>query len=188
MTSDHQRTADPAAPTSRGLLARPSDLGVHTVPGWWLRVLFAAVALPLLLAGVPEAPWTVLGALLVGLAVWRPRWMTAWVLAGVLVLSSLAEPGTLTLRFLALVAGVHALHVVGSWMLVVPAAARLQPAVLLPSLRRFVLVQVPAQAVAAALLVAAPRAALPVLAAVSGVALLVLVVLLLPPLLRRPPH
>lgn len=167
---------------------RVAALGVRTLPGWSVRALFAAVALTLLLAGVPEGPWTAIGALLVGISVWRPRWMTAWVLAGVLVLSSLVEPGALTLRILALVAGVHALHVLGSWMLAVPAAARLQPAVLFPSLRRFMLIQVPVQAVTVALLVAGQRASFPLLAAVTGVALVALAAMLLPSLLRRPPR
>ncbi|WP_249776480.1 hypothetical protein [Leifsonia sp. C5G2] len=167
---------------------RASSLGVRTLPGWSVRALFAAVALTLLLAGVPEGPWTAIGALLVGVSVWRPRWRTVWVLAGVLVLSSLVEPGTLTLRILALVAGVHALHVLGSWMLAVPSAARLQPAVLLPSLRRLVFIQVPVQAATVALLVAGQRASLPLLAAVAGAALVALAAMLLPPLLRRPPR
>lgn len=163
-------------------------LGVRTVPGWLLRVVFAAIALPLLLAGVPSGPWTAIAALLVGVAVWRPRWLTAWVLIGVLVLSSLVELGTVSVRMLALIAGVHALHLVASWMLVVPPAARLQPTVLLPSLRRFVLVQLPVQVLAVLLLLPGGRAPLPVLAVASGVAVLALVGMLLPPLLRRPPH
>lgn len=162
------------------------DLGVRTVPGWSLRALFAAVGLTLVLAGVPSGPWTAVAALLVGVAVWRTRWLTAWVLIGVLVLSSLVEPGTLTVRMLALIAGTHALHVIASWMLVIPAAARLQPAVLLPSLRRFVLLQIPVQAVAVAVLLPAGRVAVPALAIVSGLAVLALVGMLVPALLRRP--
>ncbi|ANF30854.1 hypothetical protein A0130_03395 [Leifsonia xyli] len=162
------------------------ELGARTVPGWSLRALFAALGLTLVLAGVPSGPWTAIGALLVGVAVWRPRWLTAWVLIGVLVLSSLIEPGTLTVRMLALVAGAHALHVIASWMLVVPAAARLQPAVLLPSLRRFVLLQIPVQVVAVAVLLPTGRVAVPLLAIVSGLAVLALVGMLVPALLRRP--
>ena len=164
----------------------PPDLGVRTVPGWSLRALFAAVGLTLVLAGVPSGPWTAIAALLVGVAVWRPRWLTAWVLIGVLVLSSLIEPGTLTVRMLALIAGAHALHLIGAWMLVVPAAARLQPAVLLPSLRRFVLIQLPVQLAAAAVLLPAGRISVPAFAVLSGLAVLALVGMLVPALLRRP--
>ncbi|WP_431221346.1 hypothetical protein [Leifsonia xyli] len=162
------------------------DALARTVPGWSLRAAFAAVALPLVLVGVPEGPWTAIAALLVGVAVWRPRWLTAWVLIGVLVLSSLVEPGILTLRLLALIAGVHALHLIAAWMLTVPPTARLHPTVLLPSLRRLVLIQVPVQAVAVLILLPPSRASLPLLAIVSGAAVLALVGMLIPPLLRRP--
>lgn len=163
-------------------------LGVLTVPGWSLRALFAAISLPFVLVGVPLGTWTAIAVVLIGLAAWRPRWLTGWVLIGILLLSSLVEPGTLTPRLLGLIAGVHALHVVSGWMLVVPSAARLQPAVLLPSLRRFVLIQVPAQAAAVALLLAARGASSPLLAVLSGLALVAVVALLLPALLRRPPR
>ncbi|MGO4534295.1 hypothetical protein [Leifsonia sp. 2MCAF36] len=162
------------------------DIGTRTLPGWSLRALFAVIAFPLLLVGVPEGPWTAIASLLVGVAVWRPRWLTAWVLMGVLVLSSLVEPGTLTPRLIALIAGVHALHLVGAWMLAVPPAARLQPAVLLPSLRRFVAVQVPVQVAAAVILLPSSRASIPALAIVSGLAVAALVGMLVPPLLRGP--
>ncbi len=162
------------------------DLGTRTVPGWSLRAAFAVVGLTLVLAGVPSGPWTAIGALLVGVAVWRPRWLTAWVLIGVLLLSSLVEPGTLTVRLLALIAGAHALHLLGAWMLVVPRAARLQPAVLLSSLRRFVLIQVPVQLVAVAVMLPAGRISVPAFAVVSGLAVLALVGMLVPALLRRP--
>lgn len=175
-------TAAPARPVTS-----PPELGVRTIPGWWPRVLFAAVALTLILVGVPEGPWTGIAALLIAVAVWRPRWLTAWVLIGLLVLSSLTEPGTLTPRVLGLIAGAHALHLIGAWMLVVPPAARLQPRVLLASLRRFVLIQVPVQAAAVVLLLTR-GAGVPVLAVASGAALLALVAVMLPALLRRVPR
>lgn len=171
-----------------GAPGRTPVVSVRTVPGWAVRILFAVVALTVLFTGVPAAPWTAIGTLLVGVAVWRPRSMTAWVVGGALMLSSLVEPGTLTVRLLVLVAGVHALHVIGSWMLAVPAAARLQPGVLLSSLRRYVLIQVPVQAAAAILLLAGARGPIPVLPVVSGLAIVALAVLLLPSLLRRPPR
>jgi len=166
--------------------AQAPDIGARTLPGWSVRALFAVIALLLLLVGVPEGPWTVIAALLVAVAVWRPRWLTAWVLSGVLVLSSLVEPGVLTVRLLALIAGVHALHLLGAWMLAVPPAARLQPAVLLPSLRRFVLVQLPVQVLAVAILLPAGRASIPALAIASGLSLVGVVAMFVPPLLRRP--
>ncbi|MDR6970666.1 hypothetical protein [Leifsonia shinshuensis] len=166
--------------------ARDHDALSGTVPGWSLRALFAAIGLVLVFVGVPDGPWTAIAALLIGVAVWRPRWLTAWVVIGVLMLSALVEPGTFTPRLLGLIAGVHALHLVAAWMLVVPAAARLQPAVLLPSLRRFVLVQLPVQAAAVLLLLPGARASVPALAILSGIALAGLVGMFVPPLLRRP--
>jgi hypothetical protein len=165
--------------------ANGADLG-FTVPGWSLRVLFAAIALTLALAGVPDGPWPAIAALLTGISIAVPRWLTAWLLIGVLAFSVLLEPGTLSPRVLALIAGVHALHIVASWMLVVPAGARLQPAVLLRSLRRYVLIQVPVQAVAVVVL-ATSHGAVPALAAVSGLAMIAIVAVFVPPLLRRPP-
>src|SRR6185312_14625492 len=68
-------------------------LGVFTIPGWSVRALFAAIALPFVLVGIPVGTWTGIAAVLIGVAVWRPRWFTAWVLIGILLLSSLVEPG-----------------------------------------------------------------------------------------------
>ncbi|WP_285116603.1 hypothetical protein [Leifsonia sp. fls2-241-R2A-40a] len=174
--------------SARPELGGPPALAVVTVPGWSLRALFAAIALPLVLVGVPTGAWTGIAAILVGVALWRPRWLTAWVLLGVLVLSSLIEPGVLTVRLIALIAGVHALHVVAAWMLVVPVTARVQPAVLLSSLRRFVLIQLPVQAAAAVLLLVRAGAGAPVLAIPAGLALAAVVGMLFPALLRRPPR
>ena len=94
--------------------------------------------------------------------------------------------GKLTPRLLALIAAVHVLHVLAAWMLVLPASARVQPAVLLPSLRRLVLIQLPVQAAAVTLLLVARPAAAPWLALVSGAAIVGLVVLLAALLLARP--
>ena len=199
MSRDDARPANGSAPGTGTPVGTPSGsatpapvLGVRTVPAWSVRALFAAIALLLVLVGVPEGPWTGIAALLIGVSVWRPRWLTAWVLIGVLLLSSLVEPGTLTPRLLGLIAGAHALHLLAGWMLALPAAARLQPAVLLPSLRRFAIIQVPVQLAAVALLLLRGGGGIgpsvPVLAVVSGLALAALVGLLLPALLRRAPR
>ncbi|CAM5316458.1 hypothetical protein [Leifsonia shinshuensis] len=161
------------------------DLGL-TVPAWSLRVAFAVVAVPLALTTAPSGMWPTLAVLLTGVAVAVPRWRVAWVLIAVLAFSTLLEPGTLTPRLLALIAAVHVLHVLASWMLVLPAGARLQPAALLPSLRRVVLIQLPVQAAATVLLLVARPAAAPWLAIVSGGAIVGLVALLATLLLARP--
>lgn len=163
----------------------PGDLG-RTAPGWSLRVAFAVVAVPLALTTAPSGPWPVVAVALTAVAVAVPRWRVAWVLIAVLAFSTLLEPGTLTPRLLALIAAVHVLHVLAAWMLVVPASARLQPAVLLPSVRRLVAIQLPVQAAAVVLLVVARPGALPWLAAVSGAAIVGLALLLGSLLLVRP--
>ncbi|MGH1522591.1 hypothetical protein ACRAWC_00215 [Leifsonia sp. L25] len=161
------------------------DLGL-TVPAWSLRVAFAVVAVPLAVTTAPSGPWPAVAVLLTGVAVAVPRWRVAWVLIAVLAFSTLLEPGRLTLRLLAVIAAVHVLHVLAAWILVVPAGALLQPAVLLPSLRRVVLIQVPVQASAIVLLLVARPSAAPWLAVVSGGAIVGLVALLAALLLARP--
>lgn len=162
-----------------------SDLGL-TVPAWSLRVAFAVVAVPLAVSTAPSGPWPALAVLLTAVALAVPRWRVAWVLIAVLAFSTLLEPGTLTLRLLAVIAAVHVLHVLASWMLVLPAGARVQPGVLLPSLRRLVLIQVPVQAAAIVLLLVGHPSAAPWLAVVSGGAIVGLVALLAALLLARP--
>ena len=76
----------PAAGPAGGPAAHA--LGVWTVPGWSLRALFAAIALPFALVGVPLGTWTGIAAALIGvvtIATMRsnafPRWVayTGWV-------------------------------------------------------------------------------------------------------------
>ncbi|MBN9632346.1 MAG: hypothetical protein J0I18_17365 [Actinobacteria bacterium] len=172
---------DRAQPTERA----DADLG-RTLPAWSLRVAFAAVAVPLAWTAPPSGPWSALAVLLTAVAVAVPRWRVAWVLIAVLAFSTLLEPGTVTPRLLALIAAVQLLHVLASWMLVLPPAARFQPAVLLPSLRRFIVIQLPVQAGAVVLLLVARPAVAPWLAMVSGAAIVGLVVLLAAMLLARP--
>jgi hypothetical protein len=174
----------PRTPAERAGLTLPKG----TVPGWALRVVFVAVALCLALVGVPERPWTAIAAVLAGVAVAAPRWMAAWVLIGVLAFTSLVAGGGPSPRLLVLIAGLHALHLLGAWMLVVPAVSRLQPAVLLPTARRFALLQLPVQAAAVVLLLLDRSTPLPQLAMVSGAMMVALVAVLAAPLLRRPPR
>lgn len=161
------------------------DLGL-TVPAWAFRVGFAVVAVPLAVTTAPSGPWPAVAVLLTAVALAVPRWRVAWVLIAVLAFSTLLEPGRLTLRLLAVIAAVHVLHVLAAWMLVLPATAKVQPAVLLPSLRRVILIQFPVQAVAIVLLLVARPASAPWLAVVSGGAIVGLVVLLAALLLARP--
>ncbi len=116
-----------------------------------------------------------------------PRWRTAWVLIAVLAFSALLEPVTgASPRILALIAGAQLLHVLAAWMLAVPARARLEPAVLLPGLRRFIVIQLPVQAVAVAVLSLRHAGGGGLPAIVAGAAVLLLGALVGLLLLRRP--
>ena len=161
-----------------------------TVPGWSIRALFAAIALGLCLVEAAPGFWLSVSILLAAAAVVVPRWLTAWFLIGVLAFTVLLVPtATIGVRALLLVAGLHALHLCGSWMLVVPATALVQPRALWPSARRFLIIQLPVQAatvVALWLSGASRSSSVPFLAAVAGAAVVALVVVLAGPLLRRP--
>ena len=152
----------------------PHATGLPTaLPGWSLRVAFALVAVPLALTAAPSGPWPVIGVALTAVAVAVPRWRTAWLLIAVLAFSALLEPVTgVSPRLLAVIVGVHVLHVLAAWTLAVPARARVQPAVLLPGLRRLIAIQLPVQAVAVTLLLLRPAASGGAMAIVAGVAIL----------------
>lgn len=118
----------------------------------------------------------VLGALL-------PTSLAAWGAALVIGLAQLTHPATLTdWRVYAAVAVVHALHVVAGWTLVLPVRGRLRPRVLWPSLRRWLVIQVPAQAAVAGALAlqmlpvrpAVPAGAMAVAAAGCAVVIVIL--------------
>ncbi|WP_431277046.1 hypothetical protein [Leifsonia poae] len=165
------------------------DLGFQ-VPGWAVRALFAIVAVALSVALAAPGFWLSVALLLAATAVAVPRWLTAWFLIGGLALSLLTHGQSANdWRPYVLIAGAHALHILGSWMLVIPLRARTQPAALWPSARRFILIQVPVQVVAAAALVltsATSGGSILALAVVGGVAVVAIIVVLSAPLVRRP--
>lgn len=121
------------------------------VPGWTARAATVVLGAALGAAVSTHPVWlTVVVALAVVAAV-RPRTFLGWALILLLAGSALVQPpGGWT--FHALLAGLHALHLLGAQSLVWPVTGRVQLAVLGAPLRRFALVQVPAQALAVALL------------------------------------
>lgn len=165
------------------------ELGV-TVPGWSIRVLFGVLGVVLCVAVADSGFWVAVSLLLTAAAVAVPRWLTAWFLIGVLAFTVLLHQQSVgEWRIYLLIAGAHALHLAATWMLVVPPFARVQPAVLLPSLRRFVLIQVPVQALTVALLAltgAAHGRAAVWPAVLTGLAVAGLLLVVAPLLLRRP--
>lgn len=174
--------------TSRSAHTVP-DLGPH-VGGWAVRAAFAAVALALSFIRYPDALWLAC-ILLIALAVCVPRSLMAWVLILVLAASQIGHEPVWDVGFVVLLAGLHLLHVLAAPMLVIPVRARVQLSIFRRPLLRFLTIQVPVQAAAAAaLLLWQPDSelAIPLAAVAGGVALVILTLTLIIPLLRDRPH
>ncbi|WP_345764698.1 hypothetical protein [Diaminobutyricibacter sp. McL0608] len=164
-------------------------IGPH-VTAWVLRGAFFIVGVGLGLVEGTSAFWSGVVVLLAAAAVVVPRWMTAWVMLVVLAGTVLTRhPDPLDWHPYLLVAGVHAAHVLASWMLVMSPRARVQLRALAPSALRFAAIQVPSQLLIAVTLwlasATASHAALPAIAVVAAVALVSLSLVLLGPLLRE---
>ncbi len=164
-------------------------IGAH-VPGWALRAVFFVVAVTLGIVEGTSVFWSSVVIALAASAVVVPRWMTAWVMLVVLAGTVLTRhPDPLDWHPYLLVAGVHAAHVLASWMLVAPPRSRVQLHALVPSALRYLAIQVPTQLLIVATLwfasATTPRAALPAIAVVAAGALAALALILLGPLLRE---
>jgi hypothetical protein len=164
-------------------------IGAH-VPGWALRAVFFVVAVTLGIVEGTSAFWSGVVIVLAAAAVVMPRWMTSWVMLVVLAGTVLTRhPDPLDWHPYVLVAGVHAVHLLASWMLVASPLARIQLRALAPTALRFAAIQVPTQLFIAATLWLAsattPSAALPAIAVVAAGALAALALILLGPLLRE---
>lgn len=142
-------------------LAPPPDRPVTgaRVPSVVLRL--ALVALGIGLSIVADRPNGLL-AIAIGLslaAALAPQYLLGWALIVLLALSQLAHHAELTWRFPVLLAGLHLVHVLGMLAAELPWRSWLDPAVLTGPLVRFLLIQLPTQAVAVVvLLVLAPGA------------------------------
>lgn len=189
---DAAREADGNMPSGADrvrLRSRP-QIG-QRVPGWALRVAVVGVGVALSVSQLPLGLWFGFGLTLAVLAGFFPRLPAAW---GLIILLSAGvlwrQPSPLDLHFYLLLAGVHLLHLLASFALVMPVRARLQLRGFALPLRRYLLIQVPVQLGAGlALFVFSPRIghvadAIPAAAAVGAVSLVVLAVVLTGPLLR----
>ena len=169
-------------------VAATPELG-FVVPGWSVRAAFGVVAVALCLGLAQPGFWLGLALVLAAVSVAVPRLMTAWFLIGVLAFTVLLRDQSLAdWRPYALIAGAHALHVLGSWMLVIGAGSAVQPAAFWPSARRFLLIQAPVQLLAVggfALTAAVTGGSLPPFAVVSGAAIVALAIALVAPLAWR---
>lgn len=122
--------------------------------GRWLptatvHVVFFAVAAALCLLVLERPFWLAVGLSLSVLVTLAPHRVPAWWLLLVLGLSQVwREPSVTDVAFYLLLAGVHLLHVLGSFARLLPWNGRVQAVALVPPLKRFVLVQAFAQVTA----------------------------------------
>lgn len=163
------------------------------VPGWMLRGILAAVGIVLCLVQLPlgtDGVWAWVGIAITGIAVVFPTTPAAWLLMLMLGISVLSRvPSPADPRIYLLIAGIHLLHLIASYTRVVPVRGWIQVRALVSPLRRYLLVQLPAQAVALlTLAVFAPkigehRVAIPALGIVAGIALVGLALVLIVPMI-----
>jgi hypothetical protein len=144
-----------------GELRAPADLPCPEarIPGAAIRVTLVLVGTLLTLVAYRSVGWLVIGIPLSVLAARSPDYLLAWVLIVFLALGELGRHATLSWQLLVLVAGLHLIHVLASLTLVLPARTWVRPATFRRALRRFIAIQIPAQAVAVvAMLTLAPNA------------------------------
>lgn len=123
------------------------------VPMVTLSVTYVALAVGVCFVVVGSPFWRVVGLLLAVTGTLAPRAVPTWWLLLVLGLSQLwRTPSAHDVTFYVLLASVHLLHVLGSYLRLFPRHARLQMAALVGPLRRYVLVQAVVQPLAVGVL------------------------------------
>lgn len=116
------------------------------VPGITLRLLIVAIVWVGALVLIPFVLWQVVAVIAALVAVVAPRSLAAWFAAACLVFGMiLTEPAPERTALAVLL--VPAIHVLASLSLVIPISSRLAPATLLPTLARFLVIQLLAQPV-----------------------------------------
>jgi hypothetical protein len=170
-----------------GTTAQPlPELGMR-VPGLVVRLLPGVVGALLTLLCFRHPFFLIVGVGLALVAVVLPRRMAGWALILLLASSRLPADATWDTRFLVLLAGLHALHLLAAVSFEVPLRSWVQVAVLRPVALRFLVIQVPTQALAAVVLSLRGAASwsAPLLGLVGGLALLGIAALLVVPLLEE---
>jgi hypothetical protein len=128
------------------------------IPGVAVRAAFAITGALLALVDYGPNGWLAFAIVLSVAAAVAPETLIGWLVILFLMAGQLARHADLTWRFLVLLAGLHLLHVLASLALELPWRSWIQPAVFVPPLRRFVLIQIPTQLLAVcALLLLAPN-------------------------------
>lgn len=173
-----------AARVSVASVRTPPDLGA-CVAGWAVRAALVVVGLGTAAVQLHAAFWIGVGVLLIAVAVFRPRAMTAWLFLALIGASLLWQPPDPAWRFAAVLLGVHLTHVLAAWSLHVPAAALVQVRVFARPLSRLVAIQVVVQAAALVMLRVQPTTPVPVLGVAAAAALLALALLLIAPIVRE---
>lgn len=117
----------------------------HLLPGWSLRILLILVAGAMIVVTPTSLAWSIILALVaITVAfVWSAR--LAWVLLLLLALTTLAAGSVFSVAVLVNIAGLHLLYFLGAWSAVVPVRGRVELAALLPTMKRWVIIQVPVQ-------------------------------------------
>jgi len=157
-----------------------------------LRAFVAVVGTALCVGELAQGFWFWAALVLVAIASVFPATPAAWVLMVALGSSLLTRtPSALDGRIYALIAGIHLLHLLAAYARVVPGESWVQLRAFAAPLRRYVLVQVPVQLIAAlALFAFAPRSGaqpvvLPIIGVVAALALVVLAIVLVVPFFRQ---
>ncbi len=126
-----------------------------SVPAPVLRIGAAVVILGGVLLLNPYPMWWWVAGAASLLSVFLPRSMGSWLGIACMALGVvLTEPSAGRTALAVLL--IHAAHVVASWAWAVPWRSRIRPAVLLPGVRRLLVIQAVAQAVAALMALAVP--------------------------------
>jgi hypothetical protein len=144
------------------------------VPTAAIHVLFFVVSVGLCILVLPAPLWLSIGLSLAVAGALAPNTVPTWWLLLLLGVSQLSrDPSATDTVYYLLLAGLHLLHVVGSFARVVPWSGRMQIAGVVRPLQRFVLVQAVVQpfAFVALLLFGEIRGSIPGLSIVAAVTL-----------------
>ncbi|MDQ4213008.1 hypothetical protein [Microbacterium capsulatum] len=126
-----------------------------SVPVPLLRLVSAAVIIGAALALNPSPVWRSLAVAAALVSVIVPRSLIAWAGIACLPLGIVLTPASAGRTVLAILV-IHVAHVLAAWAWAAPWRSRIRFALMLPSLRRLLLIQVAAQAVAAVMTLLVP--------------------------------
>jgi hypothetical protein len=129
------------------------------IPSPAIRAVFMIVGVLLSFVVYRTSGWLEVGIVFAVAAVLFPQYLLGWGLILYLAIGELAHRAELSWRFLVLLAGLHLLHVLAMWVLELPWRSKVQIAMFVPGLLRYLAIQVPVQVLAVlALLLLAPNA------------------------------